>query len=631
MDNANIQVKHVESTDDANDHSKPKHAKPVDDIKLRVQLVETNYGKGGFHPIHLEDTFKHDRYKVIHKLGHGGFATAWLARDTKRERYVALKVLAARLSSTSKEVDMLRRMKSRRVNPEHDGKFYVMSLLDHFTHKGPNGDHLCLVSEVGGPSIKQFNSCPGKYKGSRRLEASVARNACLQAIHGLNYIHSTGVVHGGLQCHIKSLLFFDQLTIKLDLTPANILLQLANIDEWTEEQIYERLGVPQKEEIIYASSKLPATDSSFPDYTVVPINMREVNPKWIANDIIIIDFGIAFLQTAPSFDLGTPKSYCAPEFLFGCYRSVASDIWALGCTIFEIRTGSRLFKYDGIPKRDEMLIAAVRLLGTFPDDWWAAWKEGLRWYKQQTEIDPKSAGNILDQILQTGTHDGDAPPHRQKLRNGALEFIEKSKELPRNDMLYGTDQLVEMAEKLRTSEAEAILNSVNAIEREISVSCSNKAENGSAVESLSNPKSSEDKSSDAKSSEAKSSDAKSSDAKSSEKTPSSEGLSTGRSPKKIFTKFSALAEKSKTKTSANVSDSEDNETRGMAASVEVEHCGPEHSQSYLEPSGIKISTAEATILEDLLRKTLRYLPEERSTALELSKHIWFSDISKEVD
>ncbi|KAF7867473.1 uncharacterized protein EAF02_009664 [Botrytis sinoallii] len=604
MNNANIQVKHVESTDDANAHSNPKHAKPMDDVKFRVQSAETNYGKGGFHPIHLEDTFKHDRYKVIHKLGHGGFATAWLARDTKRERYVALKVLAARLSSTSKEVDMLRRMKS---SPEHDGRCYVMSLLDHFTHKGPNGDHLCLVSEVGGPSIKQFNSCPGECKGSRRLEASVARNVCLQAIHGLKYIHSTGVVHG-------------------DITPANILLQLANIDEWTEEQIYERLGVPQKEEIIYTNSKLPATDSSFPDYTVAPINMKEVNPKWIANDIVIIDFGIAFLQTAPSFDLGTPKSYCAPEFLFGCYRSVASDIWALGCTTFEIRTGSRLFKYDGIPKRDEMLIAAVRLLGTLPDEWWAAWKEGLKWYKQQTEIDARSAGNILDQILQTGTHDGDSPPHRQKLRNEALEFIEQFKERPRNDMLDGTDQLVEMAEKLRTSEADAILKSVNAIDQGISVSHSNKAENGSAEESPSNPKSSEDKSS-----EFKSSKSRSSDAKSSEKTPSSEGLSTGRSPQNSFTKFSALAEKPKPKTSANLSDSEDNETQSMAASTEVERCGPEHSHSYLEPSGIKISTAEARIFEDLLRKTLRYLPEERSTALELSKHIWFSDISKETD
>lgn len=113
MDNANIHVEHIESLDDVSAHSNPKHAKPMDDAKYRAHRVETNYGEGGFHPIHLEDTFKHDRYKVIHKLGHGGFATAWLARDSKRERYVALKVLAARLSGTSKEVDMLRRMKLR--------------------------------------------------------------------------------------------------------------------------------------------------------------------------------------------------------------------------------------------------------------------------------------------------------------------------------------------------------------------------------------------------------------------------------------------------------------------------------------------------------------------------------------
>lgn len=79
----------------------------------RTRVEPLNYCKGGFHPIHLNDTFKHERYKVIHKLGHGGFATVWLARDNKRERYVAMKVLAARLSRGSPEVEMLRVMRSR--------------------------------------------------------------------------------------------------------------------------------------------------------------------------------------------------------------------------------------------------------------------------------------------------------------------------------------------------------------------------------------------------------------------------------------------------------------------------------------------------------------------------------------
>ena len=149
--------------------------------------------------MHLDDTFKKDRYTVIHKLGHGGFATVWLARDAHRLRYVALKILAARLSRDCPEVEILRRLReSKEINQDGEGgKRYVMSMLDHFWIVGPNGNHLCVVSEVGGPSIKMFNECPGLANGSRRLRGQVARKVALQATEGLAYIHSTGTVHGG--------------------------------------------------------------------------------------------------------------------------------------------------------------------------------------------------------------------------------------------------------------------------------------------------------------------------------------------------------------------------------------------------------------------------------------------------
>ena len=40
------------------------------------------YRKGGYHPTHLGDRFKDGRYKIMHKLGWGGYATVWLARDS---------------------------------------------------------------------------------------------------------------------------------------------------------------------------------------------------------------------------------------------------------------------------------------------------------------------------------------------------------------------------------------------------------------------------------------------------------------------------------------------------------------------------------------------------------------------
>lgn len=39
------------------------------------------YTAGGFHPVNLGDTFQGERYTIRHKLGYGGFSTAWLAYD----------------------------------------------------------------------------------------------------------------------------------------------------------------------------------------------------------------------------------------------------------------------------------------------------------------------------------------------------------------------------------------------------------------------------------------------------------------------------------------------------------------------------------------------------------------------
>ena len=53
-----------------------------------------NYCVGGYHPVHIHDRL-HDRYEVIHKLGHGSYSTIWLARDHMIEQNVAIKILIA--------------------------------------------------------------------------------------------------------------------------------------------------------------------------------------------------------------------------------------------------------------------------------------------------------------------------------------------------------------------------------------------------------------------------------------------------------------------------------------------------------------------------------------------------------
>lgn len=39
------------------------------------------YRKGGYHPISLGDILKDGRYRILHKLGWGGYSTVWAVRD----------------------------------------------------------------------------------------------------------------------------------------------------------------------------------------------------------------------------------------------------------------------------------------------------------------------------------------------------------------------------------------------------------------------------------------------------------------------------------------------------------------------------------------------------------------------
>ena len=49
-------------------------------FELDAEPLE-RYRVGGYHPIHLGDTLGNGIYKVLRKLGWGGHATVWLARD----------------------------------------------------------------------------------------------------------------------------------------------------------------------------------------------------------------------------------------------------------------------------------------------------------------------------------------------------------------------------------------------------------------------------------------------------------------------------------------------------------------------------------------------------------------------
>ncbi len=321
-----------------------------------VEDVEC-YRPGGFHPVHLGDCFDNGRFRVVHKLGSGGFATVWLARDSQLNVYVALKLHQAQNFETCNELRFLEFLGGQ--NPDHPEDKYFPLLLHHFTINGPNGSHLCLVTTVAGPSIRDLSHL------GRRLPAKEARKAAHQVTQALLYLHSLGICHGG---NSQSRSFkIHMLTIILDLTGSNVVLQLLDFDCWTEEQLYDRLGQPWIDTVEKISEEPPGPVA--PEYLVEPVDFSNLDSRWLTSDIQVIDFGEAFFTASPPSRLGTPLCFLAPECFFELKAGVHSDDWALACVIYMIRAGKPLLHIAYDSSHADAVLEIVHMLGPLPDSW----------------------------------------------------------------------------------------------------------------------------------------------------------------------------------------------------------------------------------------------------------------------
>jgi len=108
-----------------------------------------------------------------------------------------------------------------------------------------------------------------------------------------------------------------------------------------------------------------------------------VDTKFIRKESCLIDFGESFEISQPPDNLGIPGPYRSPELILDKKASFGSDIWALGCSLFEIRTGRKLFCPFG-DEDNEYLDEFVQVLGKLPEPWWSTtWEDRRRMYKDE--------------------------------------------------------------------------------------------------------------------------------------------------------------------------------------------------------------------------------------------------------
>ncbi len=140
-------------------------------------------------------------------------------------------------------------------------------------------------------------------------------------------------------------------------------------------------GPPRKYKVLTETGEPVPT--SAPQYLVEPADMRQLGKKYLTDQICLVDFGEAFRTSSPPEELGTPREYLPPELLLeGGEAAIgpASDLWALGCTLFEIRQQMPLFYM--LADEDEQLAEMVGLLGKLPDQLWCDWKAKGDYYDE---------------------------------------------------------------------------------------------------------------------------------------------------------------------------------------------------------------------------------------------------------
>lgn len=301
------------------------------------------YRPGGLHPLALGNELKGGRYTICHKLGYGASATVWLARDNDNATYVAVKVHSDQASKRTRELAIHRYLSKHASIPK---EIAIARILDHFRVSGPNGCHTCLVFELCGPN---FDSLTGI-----KIKPNVIRNLASQITNALAFLHKSEVAFG-------------------DLSPANILLKATDFSQMSLEEIYTALGKPTSWEVksIVGEQQLKhAPQFAHPPlyFTHGDAQRDNLRLQYLRPRALLTDLAEAVLLTdSEQEQTGVHLDYAAPEFMFDINRkhTKASDIWALACCFYQMRSGHLLLEHAGTPR--SFAIQTQHLIGELPN------------------------------------------------------------------------------------------------------------------------------------------------------------------------------------------------------------------------------------------------------------------------
>ncbi|MBA4547505.1 Stk1 family PASTA domain-containing Ser/Thr kinase [Thermoactinomyces intermedius] len=129
------------------------------------------------------------RYEIVSRVGGGGMAVVYKAKDVLLNRYVAIKVLSESLSNDSEFIRRFSREAQAAASLSHPNIVNVYDVgRDHFTH-------YIVMELVEGPTLKQYIQERGP------LPVQEAATIAVQICDGLAHAHENQIVHRDIKPH----------------------------------------------------------------------------------------------------------------------------------------------------------------------------------------------------------------------------------------------------------------------------------------------------------------------------------------------------------------------------------------------------------------------------------------------
>lgn len=360
---------------------------------------------------------KKNTYIPIKLLGIGAYASVWICYSKDNRCFVAVKIFYNNNSKSGmKEIatyDKIHKLNIRNT----------LRIVDNFDYTHEDKINKCIVIDLMIGSlfdVMKYGGYQGKRYNNKGFDIDVVIKILYKVLEFLSDMHSNNLVHGDIKpenillsattdsqktllCKLKNKESIKKICDVINKDRHSIAGEFEVSDESdsdnesgsdVSDESYDfdsRGGSDESEGLMSCDIERidslltddeADTSKANDDYdglevtdeidVINPKYKLEILPSYINNPhIAMSDMG----SCVDLADTDKPKSiqtkyYKAPEILLGLDYDMSCDIWALGCTTFELLTGSILFDPDDYETDHKRCIMQLiyKLIGTAPDE-----------------------------------------------------------------------------------------------------------------------------------------------------------------------------------------------------------------------------------------------------------------------